>query len=175
MNIDLELMFYMVVANAVIVIFILIYIYIKDNEQLRKFRLYEKAFEELNQNQINIQTTLKSSEKGQLKKSEVLSLLDNSEKSMEEGIEALVEKIKEIDMKIDSLQSDMVSQIKTMEEEHSIQPPTINTYTSARKDNTDRVLEMHENGFGSETIAKELKMTIGEIEFIIKRSQMMHS
>ena len=175
MNIDLELMFYMVMANAVIIIFILIFIYLKDSEQMRKFRLYEKAFEELNQNQISIQSTIKNNEKVQVKKSDVLSLLDNSEKSMEDGINALVEKIKELDMKIDSLQTDMIQQIKQIEEEQSIPQPVIHTHSPMKRDYTYRVLEMHENGFSNETIAKELKVTLGEIEFMIKRSKMIHS
>ena len=175
MNIDLELMFYMVMANAVIIIFILIFIYLKDSEQMRKFRLYEKAFEELNQNQISIQSTIKNSEKVQVKKSDVLTLLDNSEKSMEDGINALVEKMKELDMKIDSLQTDMIHQIKQIEEEKSIPQPVIHTNSSMKRDYTDRVLEMHENGFSNETIAKELKVTLGEIEFMIKRSKMIHN
>jgi len=175
MGLNNELIFYIIIALAVIVFMLLIYLYLKDSETTRKFRLYERAIEELNQNQITIHTQLRDMQKNQVNKDEILKLLDNSDAEVKEGFQAVVTKLDNLSTKIETIEATTSKKIDYLKEEQNIPAPIVANHIAIKKDNSTRVLEMHDHGFSNEAIAKELKITLGEIEFMIKRESIIHN
>jgi len=174
------LVFYMIVAMAFVLIIVLIFLYIKDGESSRKFRIYEKAIEELNANIISQQTTVNNLSKKIVAKSEIIRLLDDEKVDTTKALEAIVEKVKALEVEIKSIElstTKSIKEAKDTQDSLSVPPIVISSpsYNTNDKDVDEKVVSMHNEGYSNDTIAKQLKVSIGEIEFMIKREKMLNA
>ena len=173
-NMD-SFVFYLVVALAFVVMIILIFLYIKENEINKKFSIHQKAIEELNGHLVSQQTSINTLSKQLLSKSEVIRMLDEEKEDTKEALEAVVEKFKQLSKELEDFKIQNNNNKKTIESQNV--PPVVisNNYSHEQKDIDERVVAMHKEGYSNDTISKQLKVSLGEIEFMIKRDNMLNA
>jgi septal ring factor EnvC (AmiA/AmiB activator) len=173
------MMFYLIIGMAAVLLLVIIYMYLKDSEATRKFRIYEKAIEELNGNIIAQQNTINNLSKKIVAKSEIIRLLDEEKEDTKEALNAVVDRIKEVDDEVKSVGLKAKENADAVEEQSRVMAkPTVHikpTYNTNDKDIDQKVVQMHKDGYSNDTIAKQLGITIGEIEFMIKRDSMLNA
>lgn len=166
---DNELIFIALAGLGVIVFMIFIFLFVKDSENTKKLRQFEKSIEDLNLQIYKLQKKLKESE---LTK-------DNPEKNMEhllriEFKKELASHEKNFQKAIESLESTLIHHKEELSDRISILEEKIRETlylppTSSIVDE-NKIISMFKNGWSIDSIAKELGISKGEVEFTLKLS-----
>jgi hypothetical protein len=147
------------------------YFYIKDGDTNRKFSRYERVVEALVQENHNIKKQLKEL---QYNKSEIVGV-----SNVDEILEQISSKIDvQINSKIipvlntlQSLENSMNSfQNEQQDKLYSIEERTKSITKLSPNDNNDesKIVAMYQSGKSKENIAKDLRIGIGKVEFVLK-------
>lgn len=171
--------YYIMIGVSIVILFIIIYMYIKDLENSRKLKSYERSIEELNKQLFTIQKSVKEFEESQTKKSkssersiddrlnEFREEMKSDIKSTVANITPLVDIIENVQRsfqahknKIDTRMAEIEDRVKAV-----IAIPTVSSSLDE-----SRILTMYQDGKSKEEIAKELRITKGEVELILKIS-----
>ncbi len=172
--------FYGIIGIGVVILFILAYLYIKDLENAKKLKSYEKSIEELNKQIHSLRKIAKEYEENKhnteidssnnkrhidSKLNEVRAELQNDVKQALNSLSPLISVLEEIQKsfqihknKIDRRMGEIEDRVKAV-----ISIPTISNSLDESK-----IVAMFKNGRTMEEIAKDLRVTKGEVELILK-------
>lgn len=174
--------FYGIIGIGVVILFILAYLYIKDLENAKKLKSYEKSIEELskqihflkkvskeyeeNKNSSEIDSS-KNKRHIDDKLNEIRAEMQNDVKQALNSLSPLIGVLEDIQKsfqihknKIDRRMGEIEERVKSV-----ISIPTISNSLDESK-----IVSMFKNGRTMEEIAKDLRVTKGEVELILKIS-----
>ena len=172
---DDMMLFYGGIGVIAFFLLIIFYIYIKDKESARKLSRYEKSIEDLNKevyrlqkkNKENIQDfeSFKNSIKGQMYQDIRLEIKNILDSNLSGQMLPLNEKIQGIEGKMMDFKEEISTKILEVEEKLREF-----AYTPTTPTNIDegRIISMFKDGWSVDSIAKELRIGKGEVEFTLR-------
>lgn len=160
----------MFVVFGVILASMLGLIFLKDAEANKKFQRYEKALEGVIQENFALKkqlSTLLSVKDGEIVDIGMLqdSLDQKIEGTLNEKIIPIFNSLKSIESTIDEFQNEQQSRLYNLEERTrdftKITPPDTQV-------EEEQILRLFNEGKSKETIAKNLRLGLGRVEFVLK-------
>ena len=160
---------------ALVFILLIIYLYLKDYESARKARRYENSIEDLNKEIYRLQKKFKEQENDlekfkqsfkqqiyQETRLEMKNLIDSNLYAQISPIKTHLSSLRE---KYEEYQDNIDNKIIALEERIKEF-----AYTPSNPSNIDegRIISMYKDGWSVDSIAKELRIGKGEVEFTLK-------
>ncbi|WP_199770135.1 hypothetical protein [Helicobacter mesocricetorum] len=160
---------------GLVFVLLMVYFYLKDADNTKRYKRYEKSIEELNKEIYRLQKKLKTYE----------SDLESFKQSFKQQIyqDTRLEMKNLIDMNLHSQVIPLKSQIERLGEEYKHYKEEVEgkvfmledrikefAYTPTNPTNIDegRIISMFKDGWSVDSIAKELRIGKGEVEFTLK-------
>ncbi len=168
MSIDLILF----IGFGVFLILLFLVIYLKDVESNRKFERFARAIEDMNrQNHHLHQNLAKKKEQDKVLLDELkLEIHKKIQDEINTKVLPLLESLEEIEEIINSFKTDQQNRISQLEERtKSINALSQNATTSHEK----QIIQAYDNGKKIYEIAKDLRIGIGEVEFVLKMHKLI--
>ncbi len=168
------------IGIGIVVLFIVVYLYIKDLENNRKLKSYEKSIEELNKQVYNLQKTTKDLEDGSsttknssthLKKelddklNEIRAELQGEVKNAVSSLNPLIDVLQDVQKSFQLHQNKINRRMIEIEERVKA---VISIPTNSTSLDEVRIAAMFKNGKNIEEIAKELRVPKGEVELSLR-------
>ncbi len=155
------------IGLGIVMILILAFSYIKDLESSSKLKMYEKSIEDLNMQLFKLQKKLKEREvKDALPGNDIDEIV---KRELNKEIIKIDTRVKNA---ISSLENEIDELKKDIEERHYNMDEKIKEVgyipTSTQNVDEGRILSMHSSGYSAEDIARELRISRGEVEFTLK-------
>jgi uncharacterized protein YoxC len=162
-------------ALGVILLIIIIFLFLKDGESNRKLKRYEKSIEDLHYEIFQLKKELQ-----EFKESSSQAIADNKpvdkividrtikdtvDKEINKIVEPLISSLNDFDATLNSMQESVDGKINRLNDQ--VKEVTAIPSSSGNVDK-NKVLDMAKDGKNSEFIARELRTTKGEIDFILK-------
>ena len=169
--------FYMIVGIALVSILGLAYLFIKDLENQRKLKSYEKSIEDLNKQLYNFQKkfdSLKENNQSDMQNSsksidakvnEMRAELQNDLKNALSNISPLIDVLEGIQKSFQIHKNKIDLRMEQIEERVKSVLSISNILSSSDE---ERIVSMFKEGKAPEEIAKELRLTKGEVDFVLK-------
>ena len=169
--------FYMIVGIALVSILGLAYLFIKDLENQRKLKSYEKSIEDLNKQLYNFQKkfdSLKENSQSDMQNSsksidakvnEMRAELQNDLKNALSNISPLIDVLEGIQKSFQIHKNKIDLRMEQIEERVKSVLSISNILSSSDE---ERIVSMFKEGKAPEEIAKELRLTKGEVDFVLK-------
>jgi len=159
-----SLIIYMFIALAFGIIFLFFYIFMRDKNIEKKFQRIGAALEEMNREIYNLQKTNREHSKNL--ELEIDRIISNKIDDVGESLLKILKDFKyQSSEEIKSLY-DKVEKIENRVKETAL--PNIDDLRLEKKDDKERVKELFEIGYSIEEIAKELELTAGEVQLLLK-------
>ncbi|NPA82004.1 MAG: hypothetical protein GXO31_05300 [Epsilonproteobacteria bacterium] len=156
-----------IIAFAVVLGLIVLFIYIKDRETDKRLSIYEKAIEDLNKRIFLLE---KNQKKLMLSKEtdiehEIKRIENALNFKIEEALTPVEKSVKELHWILNKFQNEMDTRIENIE---AIVKDI--TAIAARDENIDkdRIIELFREGMTIDEIAKQEKIPQGKVEFVLK-------
>ena len=158
---------YILVGMAVLILYLLYYVYTKDNDYSKNIRSVASVVEELNREIYYLKKNMTETQKGIQKNTrgmtdeEIYAEIERSVYDMVQplsaGFKQLQENIRAIDVQVDSRVSALENGVK----QFSIP-------TSINGNDDEKVISLYKQGISLETISKELNISQPEVDFVLK-------
>jgi len=160
----------MVVALAVVMLIVIIYLAIKEKESARKMAMIETGIDMLNQELFKINKELESLEKRlkeeQKQGNEIDINLLNS--FVDEKISPLMEQMENFEDRISFLSDNLAQNLEAIQTK--IKQITMPSEHVSSYDK--QVLQLYSEGMDPESIAKQLRIGKGEVDLILRFSKL---
>lgn len=160
----------MVVALAVVMLIVIIYLAIKEKESARKMAMIETGIDMLNQELFKINKELESLEKRlkeeQKQGNEIDINLLNS--FVDEKISPLMEQMENFEDRISFLSDNLAQNLEAIQAK--IKQITMPSEHVSSYDK--QVLQLYSEGMDPESIAKQLRIGKGEVDLILRFSKL---
>jgi F0F1-type ATP synthase membrane subunit b/b' len=160
---------------GVILLVIIIFLFLKDSESNKKLRRYEKSIEDLHYEIFQLKKDLQeykesSSEAIANNKPVAKSIIDSSikdtvDKEINKIVEPLIASLNDFDSSLNNMQESINGKINRLNDQ--VKEVTAIPSSGGSIDK-NKVLDMAKDGKSSEFIARELRTTKGEIDFVLK-------
>ncbi len=142
-------------------------IFIRDQEVTKKFRLYEKAIEDLNRENHKLYQEIKNIPSHESFDARTLNVQIQKEVNEEvrKSLMPMVDSIKEIENVMSNFQNEQIDRIDALEsskKEVNFRPRNI------VESNEKLIISNYKNGKSEAMIAKDLRIGIGEVDLILK-------
>jgi len=158
---------YIVVAMAMIILYLLYYVYSKDADYSKNIRSVATVVEDLNRelyylkkNLVETQGSIKENSQ-RMNDAEIYQEIERSVYDMvhplSQGLQQLQENINAIDSEINNRIAHLESGVKQ-----------ISIPTSIHGNDDEKILSLFKQGVSLETISKELHISQPEVEFVLK-------
>ncbi len=142
-------------------------IFIRDQEVTRKFRLYEKAIEDLSRENHKLYQEMKNipaQESFDIKNIKV-QIQKEVKEEVRESLMPMVDSIKEIESVMSNFQNEQIDRIDALENSKK----EVNfTPRNMVESNEKIIIANYKNGKSEAMIAKDLRIGIGEVDLILK-------
>ncbi len=158
---------YIVVGMALIILYLLYYVYTKDAQYSRNIRSVASVVEDLNRELFYLKKNLTDTQNGlqensqRMNDEEIYQEIERSVYDMVQpismGIKQLQENMNAIDASIDGRISQLESGVKQ-----------ISIPTSIHGNDDEKIMSLFKQGVSLETISKELHISQPEVEFVLK-------
>ncbi len=155
------------IGFGVFLVLLFVVIYLKDVESNRKFERFARAIEDANrQNHRLHQALAKKKEEDKMMIDEFrLEMHKKVQDEISSTVYPLLESLKDIEQIISNFKTDQQDRISELEERtKSINALSKNSTTSHEK----QIIQAYNEGKQVHDIAKDLRIGIGEIEFVLK-------
>ncbi|MBE2984581.1 hypothetical protein CCAL9344_02415 [Campylobacter sp. RM9344] len=158
---------------VVVLVIIIAFILIKENEANRRFTRYERAIEGLMQENFNLKKQIENlplSKDDDTKDNEELKseLSKKLENDLNEKIVPIIKAIKSIERVIDEFASEQKDRMYNLEE----RTRDIGKITPSAQNEEEQIVRMFNSGKSIEMIAKDLRLGVGRVEFVLKLHQL---
>lgn len=163
MNIDIIA----IIALGIFEVILFFLIFIREQEVNKKFKLYEKAIEDLNRDNHKLFQLIKdipSSESFDTKDLNV-QIQQEVNEEVRKSLMPMVDSIKEIESVMSNFQNEQIERIDALEnskKEVNFKPRNI------VESNEKLIIHNYKNGKSEAMIAKDLRIGIGEVDLILK-------
>ena len=153
---------YIVIAMAVIMLYLIYYIFSRDSEYSKNIHAVASVVEELNRELYYLKNTTKEMiNKASGVDDEIYEEIEKSVYDMVQplsiGLKKMQEDIQNLDIQIDSRMSSLETGVKQI-----IMP------SSVHGDDDEKIISMFTKGVSLEDISKELHISKPEVEFVLK-------
>lgn len=167
--IDLEFLSleYVIVIMAMIILYLLYYVYTKDSQYNRNIHSVATVVEDLNREIFYLKKKLTDTQKNIKDNSRNMSddeIYQEIERSVYDmihpisiGLQQVQESVQAIDTKTESRLNSLESGVKQM-----------SIPTSIHANDDEKIISLYKQGVGLETISKELHLSKAEVEFVLK-------
>ncbi len=142
-------------------------IFIRDQEITRKFRLYEKAIEDLSRENHKIYQEIKDMPSGESFNTRDINVQIQKEvrEEVRKSLMPMVDSIKEIESVMSNFQNEQIDRIDALENSKK----EVNfTPRNMVESNEKLIITHYKNGKSEAMIAKDLRIGIGEVDLILK-------
>ncbi|CAM2873704.1 hypothetical protein [Helicobacter burdigaliensis] len=151
------------------------YVYLRDSENAKKLKRFEKSIEELNKEVYRLQKRFKETQsewevfkqdfKGQIYKDMHLEIKNTIDSNLFAQITPIKNKMEALQGQIQKTSEGLENKVLGMEERLKEF-----VYTPSNPTNVDesRIISMFKDGWSVDSIAKELRIGKGEVEFTLK-------
>ena len=166
-NIDLFQIEYIIVAMAMIILYLIYFVYAKDAQYNKNIRSIASVVEDLNREIFYLK---KSTKEIQLKaKVEPRGMNDQEiyqeiERSVYDLVHPLSQALKQVQDNIDMIDTQIESRVASLE--NGVKQISIPTSMHANDD--EKVISLFKQGIDIETISKELHISKAEVDFVLK-------
>jgi len=161
---------YLVVAMALIILYLIYYVFTKDSEYHKNIHSVASVVEDLNREMYYLKQKLQNAQ-NELKKSsthmsdeEIYQEIERSVYDMVQplsiGLKKMQETIQTIDTQIDSRISSLENGVKQ-----------ISIPSSIHGNDDEKIISLFKQGVSLDTISKELHISKPEVEFVLKINQ----
>ena len=163
MNIDIVA----IIALGVFEVILFFLIFIREGEVNKKFKLYEKAIEDLNRENHKLYQEIKEIPSVESFDTENLNVQIQKEVNEEvrKSLMPMVDSIKEIESVMSNFQNEQIDRIDALEnskKEVNFKPRNM------AQSNEKLIIHNYKNGKSEAMIAKDLRIGIGEVDLILK-------
>lgn len=178
---DISLLLWGGIGVIAVFILLVVYLYIKEGESNKRTRRYEKSIEELNKEVYRLQKRIKEQESAleHFKTSIKAQIYQDTRLEIKNLLDAnLATQVVPIRSSVESLQLEWqntrghINQIEKLENKilHLEDRLKEFVYTPTNATNIDegRIISMFKDGWSVDSIAKELRIGKGEVEFTLK-------
>lgn len=167
--IDLEFLSleYVIVIMAMIILYLLYYVYTKDSQYNRNIHSVATVVEDLNREIFYLKKKLTDTQKNIKDNSRNMSddeIYQEIERSVYDmihpisiGLQQVQESVQAIDTKTENRLNSLESGVKQM-----------SIPTSIHANDDEKIISLYKQGVGLETISKELHLSKAEVEFVLK-------
>jgi len=156
-----------IMALGIFEVILFFLIFIRDQEITRKFRLYEKAIEDLSRENHKLYQEIKnipSSESFEAKNINV-QVQKEVREEVRKSLMPMVDSIKEIENVMSNFQNEQIDRIDALENSKK----KVNfTPRDMVESNEKLIIANYKNGKSEAMIAKDLRISIGEVDLILK-------
>ena len=144
----------MFVGLSFFVLFLFIYILRVEKAFESKMEAFEMTLENINRDIFLLKKELNNS-----------SSLDKID-TIEQILDSVVDKVRDLENKYSKLISSLKSEIRNLQSE--IKKSKLPDIATLSKSEEDKIISLYKRGYSIEEISKELRVPIGEVEFIVK-------
>jgi DNA-binding NarL/FixJ family response regulator len=162
---DFDLLVYAGIAAVLVLLFLMIYL--KDSESQRKFTHFERTIEELMQQNHQLRREILQLEKAEKNKLDAFEAKFHNmvQEEINTHVLPLLNSLKEIENVIQNFQEEHQDRLAFLEE----RTKSINRFASpSASSNEKQVIALYKEGKKEHEIAKELRLGLGEVQFILK-------
>ena len=159
---------YVVVVMALIILYLLYYVYTKDTTYSKNIRSVASVVEDLNRELFYLkqqlegaQKALSSSTKDRMSDEEIYQEI---ERSVYDMVHPLSMALKQLQENIDAIEGDIQQRIAQLES--GVKQMSLPSSIHANDD--EKIISLFQQGVSVDTIAKELHLSKPEIEFVLK-------
>ncbi len=166
---DFDLLVYAGIAAVLCIIFL--FIYFKDSETNSKFRRFERSIEELMQQNHQLRREILRQEKNEKTKLESFEVHIHArvQEEINTHVLPLLNSLKEIEGIMQNFQEEQQDRLSFLEE----RTKSINRFASpSASSNEKQVINLYKDGKKEHEIAKELRLGLGEVQFILKMNHL---
>ncbi len=153
----------MYIGFGVLLVLLVLFIYFKDLESNRKFERFEGVIEDLNQqiHQLKQLTEQKNREDRALAEHNRIEIDKKIQDEINSRTLPIINSLKGI--------SSLVDNLKEEQQECTFKLSQISQESKVLKaSNEEQIIKMYNNGKNYQEIAKELHVSLGEVEFVLK-------
>jgi len=151
---------------GVTVVFLFIFIFIRDFNISKKIKIYENSLETLNKTIFEIEKQMKRMDQLDdleqcVTKEEVKQILNNEIGNFTKSLIKGLRDIQDNNLQFQDNIQNRVEKLENKMKDFMIVP------TNPLMDE-DKVIKLFKSGYTIESIAKDLRMTVGEVDFVLK-------
>ena len=156
-----------IIALGVFEVILFFLVFLREQEANRKFKLYEKAIEDLNRENHKLYQEIKEISLPESFDTNSLNIQIQKEVSEEvkKSLMPMVDSIKEIESVMSNFQNEQIERIDALEnnrQEVNFKPRDM------VQSNEKLIVEKYKSGKSEAMIAKDLRIGIGEVDLILK-------
>ena len=178
---DINVVLWGGIGIAVVLVLLIIYMYLKEGESNKRSRRYEKSIEELNKEVYRLQKRIKEQESAleHFKVGIKAQIYQDTRLEMKKLLDSnLGTQVVPLRADMESLKAQWQSHQKALENIEHLENKIFSledrikefAYTPTNPTNIDegRIISMFKDGWSVDSIAKELRIGKGEVEFTLK-------
>ncbi|MDQ7045743.1 MAG: hypothetical protein Q9M32_07520 [Sulfurimonas sp.] len=158
---------YIVVAMAAVILYLLYFVYTKDNDYTKNIRSVASVVEELNREIYYLKKNMGETQKSIQKNTRGMSdaeIYEEIERSVYDMVQPLSSGFKQLQEHISNIDSQIDARISNLE--NGVKQFSIPTSINGNDD--EKILALFKQGITLETISKELNISQPEVEFVLK-------
>lgn len=158
---------YVIVAMALVILYLLYYVYTKDMSYSRNIRSVASVVEDLNREIFYLKKELQDTEKAIKKAPTRMSddeIYQEIERSVYDMVHPLSIALQEIQKNVESIEVEIESRIAQLESGVK----QISIPSSVHGHDDEKIISLYQQGISIDTIAKELHISQPEVEFVLK-------
>ncbi|PPB66468.1 hypothetical protein [Campylobacter hyointestinalis] len=155
------------ICFSVILVVMFVYLNLKDKEARKKFSKFEIVLEELIKENYQLKKQISSLPKTQVNDDSgiIKVALEHVDEALNLKVAPMLESLKSIEKVIDDFQNDQQNRLYSLEERTKtftkITPPSFDS-------EEDRIIELYNAGKSVESIARDLRLSVGRINMVLK-------
>jgi len=141
-----------------------VFVAVREGAINKKLRTYERSFDILNKEIHALKKELKA------KSPTAIELGDKFATSaeFEEFTNIIIHKLREMQSDNTTFKDALYEKIKDVESKEQLSLPGLTMPSSSSSVDEQKIISLFESGFALEDIAKQLRVNVGEVEFVLK-------
>ncbi len=158
---------YIIAAMAVLILYLIYYLYTKDSQYTKNIHSVASVVEELNREIYYLKQKLQETQKSIKSNTRTMSdeeIYQEVERTVYDMVQPISTKIKQIQEQVQSIDMQLDSRISSLES--GVKQISIPSSIHANDD--EKIISLFKQGVSLETISKELHLSKPEVEFVLK-------
>ncbi len=158
---------YIIAAMAVLILYLIYYLYTKDSQYTKNIHSVASVVEELNREIYYLKQKLQETQKSIKSNTRTMSdeeIYQEVERTVYDMVQPISAKIKQIQEQVQSIDVQLDSRISSLES--GVKQISIPSSIHANDD--EKIISLFKQGVSLETISKELHLSKPEVEFVLK-------
>lgn len=158
---------YIIIGMAAIILYLLYFVYTKDNDYTKNIRSVASVVEDLNREIYYLKKNMGETQKSIQKNTRGMNdaqIYEEIERSVYDMVQPLSAAFKQLQEHIETIDTQIDSRISSLE--NGVKQFSIPTSINGNDD--EKVISLFKQGITLETISKELNISQPEVEFVLK-------